>query len=842
MNKHVLTGLLAIIVLSAQAQVPSPEEFLGYKIGTRYTPHYKVVNYFQAVAATAKANVLLESYGQTNEGRPLLLTYVSTSDNMQQLEKIRINNLRLAHLSNENAKSESAKQIAIVWLSYNVHGNETSSTEAAMLTLYSLVDPLNSKTKEWLKNTVVIIDPCINPDGRDRYVNWYNSVVGKQYNPALNSREHREPWPGGRTNHYNFDLNRDWAWQSQVESQQRIIKYNQWMPQVHVDFHEQGINNPYYFAPAAQPYHEVVTSWQKDFQVTLGKNHARYFDKNGWLYFTREVFDLFYPSYGDTYPTFNGAIGMTYEQAGGGSGGLGVLTDESDTLTLYNRAIHHYTTSLSTIEVSSLHANELINNFTTYFNDAVNNGSGEFKSFVVKYNDADRERINSLIALLTKNGIQFEINANDTKSNLSGYNYNTGKDESFSLKTGDVIIPSQQPRAAMTKVLFEPKSKLVDSATYDITAWSLPYVYGVNAFASKAKIQSNGTTNYTKASNKLADDYGYVIRWQGIQSAKVLSQLLLKSVKVRFSEQAFEIKGQQYDKGSLIVIKKGNEQFGTNLFSVVNEVCNENNITANNISTGFVDKGADFGSSKVHILKAPKIILLTGEGVNANAAGEIWHFFDQNLGYPITLVNANDFGRINFSETNVIIMPAGNYKFLNDKGSSDLLKEWINKGGRLVALENAVTQLAKLEWGIKIKKASEADDKKDTYDALQIFENREKDFLAGNIPGSIFKVELDNSHPLAFGYPNYYFTLKQDDNTFEFLKEGGWNVGVIKKDNQVAGFVGSKLSSKLKDAVVFGVQDMGAGAIVILGDDIIFRSFWENGKLMLCNSVFFVGQ
>jgi hypothetical protein len=207
-----------------------------------------------------------------------------------------MNNLRLANLARDRAAAIEENAPAIVWLSYNVHGNETSSSEAAMLTLYELVNPAVAKTKEWLKNTVVIIDPCLNPDGRDRYINWFNSVVGKNYNPQRIAREHREPWPGGRSNHYNFDLNRDWAWQTQVESQQRIKIYNQWMPQVHVDFHEQGINEPYYFAPAAEPFHEVITPWQREFQTTIGKNHAKYFDANGWLYFTKERFDLFQPT------------------------------------------------------------------------------------------------------------------------------------------------------------------------------------------------------------------------------------------------------------------------------------------------------------------------------------------------------------------------------------------------------------------------------------------------------------------------------------------------------------------------------------------------------------------
>ncbi|NCU04319.1 MAG: zinc carboxypeptidase, partial [Chitinophagaceae bacterium] len=379
MRKNLFLLLSLFMAATVSAQLQSPDQFLGYKAGTRYTPHWKVVSYFQHVAANAPKTVKLQQYGQTNEGRPLMVAYLSSEENMNNLEAIRVNNLRLANLTKDKAApNENAP--AIVWMSYNVHGNETSSSEAAMMTVYALVDPANAKTKEWLKNTVVVLDPCINPDGRDRYVNWFNSVVGVKANPRMDTREHRDPWPGGRTNHYNFDLNRDWAWQTQVESQQRLKLYNQWMPQIHVDYHEQGINEPYYFAPAAEPFHEVITQWQRDFQTTIGKNHAKYFDANGWLYFTKLRFDLFYPSYGDTYPTYNGAIGMTYEQGGGPAGGATALTEEGDTLTLLDRATHHFTTGLSTVEISSINAGKLITEFRKFFNRGVSTGFGEYKT------------------------------------------------------------------------------------------------------------------------------------------------------------------------------------------------------------------------------------------------------------------------------------------------------------------------------------------------------------------------------------------------------------------------------------------------------------------------------
>jgi hypothetical protein len=841
MIRKLLLPILLFTTVISKAQLKSPEEFLGYKIGTRYTPHWKLVSYFQYAAQVSPAIMKLQQYGETNEHRPLYLAFISSPENINNLENIRMNNLRLANLAKDKMMPLENAPV-IIWLSYNVHGNETSSSEASMLTLFALADPKNTQTKEWLKNTVVIIDPCINPDGRDRYVNWFNSLVGDTYNPKLEAREHREPWPGGRTNHYNFDLNRDWAWQTQVESQQRMSQYNQWMPQVHVDYHEQGINQPYYFAPAAQPYHEVITKWQRDFQVTIGKNHAKYFDKNGWLYFTKEIFDLFYPSYGDTYPVYNGAIGMTYEQGGGGAGGLGAETDEGDTLTLYDRAIHHYTTSLSTIEISSLNATALIKEFRKFFNDAVSGNVGDYKSYIIKNIPDDAERIRAFLKLLDKNGIQYGTGSGIGK----GYNYHTGKEDAFTATTGDIIVTAAQPRAAMVKVLFEPHAKLVDSATYDITAWSLPYVYGLTAYASKQIINISGSKFLPDTvQNVTTDAYGYVIRWQGVSSAKTVTQLLQQGIKLRFSEMPFEVNGQSFARGSVIVIKKGNEKFNTTIWQTVSKACKENNIKMIAITTGMVDKGYDFGSSKVHPIKAVKVAMLTGEGVGSNAAGEVWHFFERELQYPITLINANDFSRAKWSDINVLILPDGNYRFLNDKNSSEQFYQWIQNGGRVVALESAVAQLSKQEWSVvKPRKDDEKDTigKKDPYSVLHSFENREKDEIPATTPGSVFRVDTDNTHPLMYGYPSFYYTLKMDNTIYDFIKEGGWNAGVIKKDNQLSGFVGFKLKKKLKDGLVFGVQDVGRGSVTYLSDDVLFRNFWENGKLMFCNAVFMVGQ
>ena len=824
--------LMALLFLcnSVWAQLKSPDEFLGYELGSAFTPHYRIANYFTYAASAAPQMMKLEKYGETNEGRPLLLAIVASPENFQKLEEIRKNNLRLTGLLRDKAGDVHAP--AIVWLSYNVHGNEPSSSEVSMKTLYELLDPGNVHTKEWLQHTVVIIDPCLNPDGRDRYVNWLSQMLGKNPNANADAREHSEPWPGGRTNHYNFDLNRDWAWQTQVETQQRIKKYNEWMPQVHCDYHEQYPNNPYYFAPAAEPFHEVITSWQREFQTTIGKNHARYFDANGWLYFTREIFDLFYPSYGDTYPTYNGAIGMTYEQAGHSAGGLIIVKSDGDTLTLKDRIAHHFTTSMSTIEVTSKNADKVVSEFRKFFDEAMTKGVGEYKTYIVTSDD--HNKLNALKQLLSNNLIQF---GNVKKPQVKGYNYFSGKEEMIETEDQWIAVSSVQPKSALVKVLFEPRSKLSDSATYDITAWSLPYVFGLKTYAVKEELMTTAATTFP-VSIVPAASYGYLVRYSSFHDARLLAALLQQGVRVRFAEKEFSFRNTHYAKGALIILRSGNEK----VFSSLPAILQRYDASADAVETGFMETGFDFGSEKVHFMKKPNVAMLTGNTVSASAAGELWHLFEQQLNYPITLINTDEIGGVNWRNIDVLLLPDGNYKFLSDKEGAGELKTWVRQGGKVIAFENAVAQMAAGEWGIKLKKAEEEDSSvKKGYANLKKYENRERDGIVNNIPGAIYKVELDNSHPLAFGYPGYYFTLKQNGNMFEFMKEG-WNVGVIKKETQVAGFVGSKAREKIKDGTVIGVSSMGNGSIVFFADDPIFRSFWENGKMLVANAVFLVGQ
>ena len=810
--------ILFVIISDINSQnLKSPSEFLGYEIGTQFSRHSQVVDYFDHIASEMNKNVSLVNYGKTYERRPLFYAVISSEKNMSEIENIRLNNL-----SALDSNGEKINNKAIVWLSYSVHGNESSSTEASMQTVYELL----TERSELLENTIVIIDPCLNPDGRDRYANWYNQTTTIPYNTNKISREHREPWPGGRANHYLFDLNRDWAWITQVESQQRLKEYHKWMPHVHVDFHEQGINEPYYFAPAAEPYHEVITKWQRDFQYMIGKNNAKYFDENGWLYFTKEVFDLLYPSYGDTYPTYLGAIGMTYEQAGGGVAGLGILNSEGKNLTLVDRVKHHTVAGISTVEISSENSEKLNKEFINFFRDKTNS------TYYIMNGDLDK--INQLSKFLEKHKIDFY----STKAQrLNVFSYNKNKTINYTTTLNDLVIPNSQPKGKLVDVLLERTTKLSDSLTYDITAWSLPFVYGLNAYSTSKKIEITDF-NENKIVNVLDKNaIAYAGIWNHINDAKFLSNLIENKIKVRYNEKVIKNGKLTLPRGSMIIYKGDQNQ--ENYEKILLELADKNNIELHSIYSGISEFGPDLGSDSVKLIKEKKVAIISGEDssnmVSSLNYGAIWHFFEQELKYPLTHLNIENFDDIELNEFDALIIPSGYYGSLGNENNLEKIKSWISKGGNLIAFENAIRIFTNKDgFSVKVKR-NETERNKDVK-----FEDLSRERIQNYLSGAIFKVNIDNTHPLAYGYENEYYSLKTSSSTYEKLKRG-FNVGKIDDDeNSTIGFVGDNIKDNFKNSLVFGHERIGRGNVIYFADNILFRSFWENGKLFLVNSIFYI--
>ena len=838
----ITTFLLFAFALTANAQLQSPNEFLPHKLGEQFTEHTLLVDYFKHVAANSD-RVQLQEFGRTNEQRPQVLAVISSPENLRRIEDIRQNNLRLAGVV--DGRADEANPVSIVWLGFSVHGNEAAGSEASMQVVYELANPTDAKTAEWLKNTVVLIEPSVNPDGYSRYTSWYRQASPDEPDPVPHAREHDEPWPGGRVNHYCFDLNRDWAWATQVESQNRIPVYNSWLPHVVADLHEQYYDAPYYFAPAAQPYHKYLTKWQSDFQVEIGKNHAHYFDENGWLYFTKEVFDLLYPSYGDSYPCFNGAIGMTYEQGGHSRAGRAIEMPNGDTLTLYDRVAHHTTTALSTVEVSSKNAKRLVDNFKDYYAKSASNPPGEYKSFIVKSSNPSY-KIKSLTTLLDRHGISYG-KAGKAGAALTGFDYSTGKEGRTSIAEGDLVISAYQPKGLLAQVLFEPEPGLVDSLTYDITAWSLMYAYGLEGFAVKQRVDAvQGydfpTANVMKGVKKTP--YAYLLTWNSMQSAKVMADLLKGGVVVRYAEAPFVVEGRSHAAGTLVMTKADNRKnadFDKNVLAAAAKFGAE----LSTVQTGFSDRGHDFGSDAMHLVTKPDVLVLSGEKTFNNEFGQVWFYFDKDIDYPATIIDADQLSRIDLDDYNTLVLPEGSFNF--DENALGKLGKWISAGGRVIAIGAANRSLAGKEGFALAKYAKEEDEKAAKTEAEQIaldhrtaiYRDRVRASITDHMPGAIVRAKVDNSHPLAFGLKDYYFSLKTNGDYFDLVK-GAWNVTYLEEGFLKQGFIGSNLKKEMNNSAVFAVQNKGRGKVVYLIDNPLFRSFWEEGKMVFSNAVFLV--
>ncbi|QRR03699.1 M14 family zinc carboxypeptidase [Dyadobacter sandarakinus] len=810
------------------AQTSSPEQFLGYPLGAKFTFHSQIIDYFRLVQSQNPGQMKLVQYGSTNEGRPLMLAFISSAENISKLETIRTNHLKSIGMLEGKP---DASVPPIVWLSYNVHGNESVSANVSMQVIFELLNKQNALTQDFLKNMVILIDPCINPDGYERYTQWYNRVQNAIPDATPFGLEHDEPWPGGRFNHYLFDLNRDWAWQTQKETRERIVVYNQWMPHFHADFHEMGPSRSYYFPPAAKPYHKDITAWQRQFNNLIGEYCRKYFDKNNWAYFTRYNYDLFYPSYGDTWPTMNGAIGVTYEQGGGGRAGLGIeRKDENDTLTLKNRIDHHYATSLATLEAVLSQKEKVVSEFIKFHADAATAPAGVFKSYIVKTKGSE-ERVRYFAEWLGRQGITFGVAGKSISTR--GTDLVNVSEEALKIESNDLLISAYQPKSNLLRVLFEPRPVLEDSVTYDVTSWGLGYIFGLKAYGVKEKLVP-AAYQPVKVENtpSAAPVYAYLARWSEVEDARFLAELLRNRLLVKTSNVPFETDKITFDAGTLVITKKGNER--PDFDKVVTAIANKHHVKLTPVATGFVTSGADFGDDHVASMTAPKVVAVSGNGISPTSFGAVWHYFEQQIQYPLTIVDGSRLASLPWNEIDVLILPDGRYSDLLGDKQLDALQSWIRNGGRLIAMERATDAfIGKGAFALSRKTS----DKKKDENPLRKYADQEREEAGETSPGSMFMVNMDATHPLAFGCSKEYVTLVRDAYERDYLKDG-WNVGYLAENNYRAGFVGAKMAGKLKNTLIFGVQELGRGKVIYMMDDPVFRSMLYNGQVLFSNAVF----
>ncbi|MDX9773584.1 MAG: M14 family zinc carboxypeptidase [Bacteroidales bacterium] len=836
MNRFLLIAMLSMAIstnLSAQ-DIKTPEQFLGYTPGQRFTLQQRVNDYFRYVADQSPFAEYLQ-YGETWEGRPLNVCIVSSEENLAKLEQIRLSNLQRAGLAEGTPDSDA---LPIVWLAYTVHGSEPAGSEASMKVLYTLVTQSWDGSADWLSNMIIIIDPCQNPDGRDLFTTRYWRAQEWPPSSDPNAWEHNQGWPSARLNHYLFDLNRDWSWHVQKETQARTKLYNSYMPQVHADFHEMGSGSTYFFPPGADPWHEIITPWQKEYHAYTGARAAELFDASFRLYFTKDNFDLFCPSFGDTWPLFNGAMGFTFEQGGGAQAGLSLAREEIDTLTLTQRIEGHFMASMAVLTAAADNRERLMKEFYDFFTTGTTKPPFKYKTVIIK-GTADDASLASLRELLETNQIRYD-SPRVTGKKITAYDYRTDKQGSLVLEKNDILISAYQPQSRLMQVLFEPDSYSSDSLSYDLTAWALPYVYNLEAYASEerlsvAEINADKTAVVTTISDTVPP-YAYAVSMTGFNELKFMAQLYRSGLNVRYSMKPFTAAGSAFSRGSVIVAR-GDNRNSTLFDTKVRAAAQASNVKPIPLASGLVTTGKDLGSEYSPVKSRPVVALAGGEGTS-QAFGELWFFLERELEYPVTVIECSDIKNADLDDYDVLILPGGKLTEAKEK-----IMAYVAGGGKVIAMDSALAlfRAEKTTALFKAYEAKEAEEKKSARTVvsdtslLRHFEDQRRHMATERSAGAIFRVELDESHPIVFGMGKEWFIMKRSEG-LPFLEKGS-NIGYITDNTPIAGFAGYKFIQKVKNTNVIASETIGKGTVIYISDNPYFRGYWKSGRVLLGNII-----
>ena len=860
-NTYIISGLIAATSLFGQVEllnprfdftpgirygrsISSPKDYLGYELGTEYTIYADVLSYLRTLDEQSD-RVSIHPYGKTHEGRALEYLVITSEKNQKRLDDIQKNNQRLADPRNINpavAKKIIRENPGIYWLSYNVHGNEASSTEAVMQVAYRLAAGQDKETKAILDNSVVILVPCINPDGRDRYVYWYKSAQSHVTNADQFDYEHDEPWPGGRTNHYWFDLNRDWVWLVHPESQGRIAAYQEWLPQIHVDYHEMGFNRNYFTMPGTTPRNLMLPEPYEALSDTFGLANIAAFDKHKVMYYTREGFDFFYPGYGSSYPSVMGSIGMLVEQGGHSRGGRAVETDDEYILTLRQRVFDHYETSFATLSAAVRNRQTL----NQYFHDTFQQKTNTGKSAVYILPDDPSNHLYDVVNMLRAHGVEVrKAKANFTVN--KAHAYESGKASRQVFNKGDFLIYTDQPRHLFINTVMQREMVIEDSIMYDMASWAAPLAYNLDAYWSETKPRVktdlvNENLTYSSSINQARDAYAYVIDWDQRHAPKALAHLWAKGYKVRSARKTFNNGSRTYSQGTLVILMGRNTKKAESVQSDMAQIAKDAGVNIEAFITGRMKEGIDFGSGNMVPLKNPKVGLMVDSPFNSYTAGQLWYLLDKETELGISKLRMNRLKSLDLNQYDVLLFPGARGSL--DSSIVKKLKGWVSKGGTLVATEGSATFFTEKSGINKVKIVQPPKPEKAGIlpSAYTRYEDRSDSLGLKRIPGTAFYGMIDNSNPLAFGLPDRLYTLKQSVSAL-MPDPSLQTVGYYHKDAtqlKVAGYASIENRKLLAGKTFAAVQPMGRGKIVYLVDNTQYRMFWVGPSRMVQNAVMLV--
>lgn len=864
--------------------LPTLQEVVGHAWGSEITAPRDVVRYLESLSV-ATPMIRVVEYGKSWEGRPLFYVIIGSEESMGRLKEIQEGMKKLA-VPRGVSKAEVDRLIGslpvITWLSYGIHGNEPSSTDAALLTAYHLLAAADDeRVKAILKESIVILDPMQNPDGRQRFVSYFEQTRGAWPDEDQQAAEHRESWPGGRGNHYLFDMNRDWFGLTQLESRGRVKAYLDWYPAVFVDFHEMGSNSTYYFAPPADPLNPEIPKEQAEWLRTFGRNNAAWFDRMNFDYFTREVFDSFYPGYGEGWPMFHGSIGMTYEQAS--TRGL-VVKREDETVMHYRETVqHHFIASLSTCETAARNREKLLRYFSEYRRTAIEEGSKEAVKEYLIAPGADPSRARDLVGVLIAQGVEVRIAGSPFK-NRKAEDYVGGPAAERSFPAGTFIVPLDQPAKRLAKNLLErtipmdakfieeqvrrQKKRLPDEI-YDVTGWSLPLIYDVEAYSvrEKSSVSSRLVTedDLHRGSDHRLEKAGlaYLIPWGTNSSAKALASLLKTGIRVHTTDKEFVQDGKKFGRGTLIIKVKDNPD---TLHALLQKLVTNGSAEVVATNTGWVDNGPNFGSENVQFVTRPKIVMAYGPPTSSLSAGATRFILERKYGYPVTLMYTEHLRFADLSKYNVLILPDtwGGYDGELGEAGARNIKEWVQKGGTLITFGGGTQWLTGEKVGLlgttrelrggKPEKVKEAEEKSDQEakpepkkpDISKPFDlekeiQPEKE-LPPSVAGAIVRVTLDQEHWLSNGYDGDAYVMVSSRNIFTPLKlDKGTNIGLYMAEDRLvaSGFMWEDSKKQLPNKAYVIHQAVGRGHVVAFAEDPNFRALFDGLNVLFLNGVFF---
>ena len=797
--------------------IPTPESIIGHQVGEWHITHDKLVQYMKELARSSD-RVTIQNRGLTYEDRPLILLTITSKNNHSNIEKIKESHMAL---SNNNDINNFNNLPLVVYQGFSIHGNEPSGSNASLLLAYYLAASKSSFIDDLLEKTVILLDPSFNPDGLQRFAYWANTNKNYNLNPDPNDREYNEAWPGGRTNHYWFDMNRDWLPVQLPESRARIKTYNEWLPNILTDHHEMGTNATFFFQPGIPSRtHPLTPILNQELTQKIADFHVEELNEIGSLYYSKESFDDFYYGKGSTFPDINGGIGILFEQA---SSRGHIQKSANGILTFPFTIKNQLTAAISTLKAGIALKESLLEYQYNFYKNSREEALKSKNKGIIFGDSKDRAKTIHLAEILKRHEIDFYNLKKDI--NYKGNYYK--KDYAF-------IIPKNQKKSKLINAMFESRTKFKDSLFYDVSAWTLPLAFNLD-YDMNADMNNAGDKNLEFLTNTggvtKKTNYAYLMEWHEYYTPRVLNKILNNNMIAKVALKRFNIDNKAFDYGTILIPVFNKEIDST--YNFLNKLAKESSITIHGVNTGLAD-GIDLGSSHFKRISKKKIALLVGDGFSAYDCGEIWHLFDTRYDIKLTKLDVRNFSSANISDYSTIIMPSS--RGLNSK-NSDKMKKWVENGGTLIAYKNS------LKW-VEKNNLVEYNFKETERTAKNIsFEQKSNYFGSQAIGGAIFEVNIDRTHPINFGYKNKSISIFRNSTLFIEADKDSYNNPIIYSEKPLlSGYISEENLNNLKSTVPLKINKLNKGKIISITDNTNFRAFWYGTNKLLVNAIYFSDQ